>query len=427
MPEIRILKGEVTEIATDGIVPHPKNPRKGNMEVLDASIERFGFYGRILVQKSTGYILAGNHRWKSLKAQGLRTVPVEILDVDDETALGILLGDNRTSDLAEYDDEVLAGLMGEMIDEYGEGGLYGTGYTEEDYADLLSSLGGMDSPNDFVEGGEGGEGGEGDEGGEEIEVSRELLEKWGCKYGQLWIVGNHRILCGDAENEEDVKRLLGGERPRLMVTDPPYGVKYRPEWRNEALGEGNRATGEVENDGRADWRVAWLLSPSEVSYVWHAGGKGYIVQESLLHANYEVRSQIIWVKSHFVLSRGHYNQQHEPCFYAVKKGKTAKWIGTHSESSVWNDIKSPRTSGKDENADINAVHGTRKPVECMERPIGNHEGDVYDPFCGSGTTLVACENKGRKGFGMEIKPEYVAVILERLSRLGLGVRLANEG
>lgn len=417
------IRGIPLDLEVNAIMPHPRNPRKGNMEILGESIDRFGFYGRILVQKSTGYILAGNHRWKQMKERGEEFIPAEVVDVDNETALGILLADNRTSDLAEYDSELLGGLLNEMV-QFGEDGLWGTGYSDQEYEDLMAGLNSFDS-SDL---GDEGEPITQEVGNEEaIDPTTELLAKWNCKQGQLWQAGKHRILCGDSTNPKDVERLLDGAMPYLMVTDPPYGVEYDPTWRDDALKACERSIGKVANDDIADWSKAWELSPAKVAYVWHADRRCNIVQNSLEQSDFMVRQQIIWVKKHFVLGRGHYSTRHEPCFYAVKKGKNAQWIGSHSEQTTW-EINN-RFSSTDQDhltGEARNYHSTQKPVECMARPIRNHKGDVYDPFCGSGTTIVASEKQNRVCYAMELKPEYVAVILERIDRMGLAPNLISE-
>jgi len=168
-----------------------------------------------------------------------------------------------------------------------------------------------------------------------------------------------------------------------------------------------------------DWSDAWKLLPCSVAYVWHAGRYGVPAIESLEATGFEIRSQIIWRKTHFVISRGHYHWQHEPCWYAVRKGAKAQWIGDRSQSTVW-DIALVADDRGDKG------HGTQKPVECMARPIRNHEGNVADPFLGSGTSVVAAEQEGRICYGMEIAEKYVAVTLERLTTLGLEPKKAND-
>jgi DNA modification methylase len=167
--------------------------------------------------------------------------------------------------------------------------------------------------------------------------------------------------------------------------------------------------GRVANDHRADWREAWALFPGDVAYVWHAGVHARTVIESLEAAGFAVRSQIIWAKSHFVLGRGDYHWQHEPCVYAVRKGATGHWQGARDQPTLW-----PITTAGEE--DAATIHGTQKPVECMRRPIANNSAPgeaVYEPFCGSGSTLIAAETAGRICRAMEIDPAYVNVALRR--------------
>lgn len=197
-----------------------------------------------------------------------------------------------------------------------------------------------------------------------------------------------------------------------MVTDPPYGVEYDADWRNHAMRSsgaavGGRAIGKVSNDDNADWREAWALFPGEVMYVWHAGQKAHIVAESLEVMDFEIRAQIIWAKNNIVISRGHYHPKHEPCWYAVRKGGTGHWSGDRKQATVWN-IDKPLKS--------ETGHSTQKPVECMRRPIENNSNPgqvVYDPFLGSGTTMIAAESTGRFCYGLELSPAYCDVIVKR--------------
>jgi DNA modification methylase len=228
------------------------------------------------------------------------------------------------------------------------------------------------------------------------------------------LLGRHRLLCGDATSAADVARLLDGARPHLMVTDPPYGVDYDPAWRNEAGVSTTLRTGRVTNDDRADWREAWALFPGDVAYVWHAGVHARTVIESLEAAGFVIRSQIVWAKPRLVLGRGDYHWQHEPCLYAVRKGATGHWQGARDQTTLW---QIAMVGAED---DAETVHGTRKPLECMRRPIVNNSAPgatVYDPFLGSGTTLIAAELTGRVCVAMEIDPRYCDVTIERWQRL----------
>jgi DNA modification methylase len=301
------------------------------------------------------------------------------------------------------------------------------GYTDSELDELLNGLG------DSLLGGQGEEGGgnPAEDPGAQIDRAAELQEKWQTRLGQLWVIPSkasalegreHRLLCGDSTKKEDVGRLLNGAIPILMVTDPPYGVEYDPEWRHEAAAKGligfpAKRSGKVDNDDRADWREAYALFPGEVAYVWHAGRFASEVQAGLEAVGFEIRNQIIWAKESFSISRGHYHWQHEPCWYAVRKNKTADWIGDRSQTTLW---KINKNDGEDQ-----GTHGTQKPLECMTRPLRNHTGDAFDPFVGTGTTIVAAERQGRLAYGCDISPEWVAVSLERLSALGLNPQLAE--
>lgn len=235
--------------------------------------------------------------------------------------------------------------------------------------------------------------------------------------GDVWILGNHRLKCGDATSADDVDSVLDGCTPPLMVTDPPYGVSYRPAWRNEALPvwKKSRATGVVENDDRVDWREAWELFAGDVGYVWHAGQKSPLVGASLEACALDIRAQIIWVKQNFVISRGDYHSQHEPCFYVVRKGKAGHYVGGRKQSTVW-EIRNGSSVGGGDSDDKHTGHGTQKPVECMKRPIENNSkaGDlVYEPFSGSGTSIIACEMTGRYCRALELSEEYTDMAVLR--------------
>jgi DNA modification methylase len=200
-----------------------------------------------------------------------------------------------------------------------------------------------------------------------------------------------------------------------MVTDPPYGVSYDPDWRNHAARHssrmGNRAIGagaigKVTNDTRADWREAWALFPGDVYYVWHSALHAGEVEASLLASGFVVRSQIIWDKTRLVIGRGDYHWQHEPCWYGVRKGKAGHWAGNRSQTTIWAIGHLKSETG----------HSTQKPVECMRRPIENNSSpgqSVYEPFCGSGTTIIAAAMTGRACHAIELSPAYVDVGVKR--------------
>jgi len=241
--------------------------------------------------------------------------------------------------------------------------------------------------------------------------------------GDIWLLGkHHRLACGDATNADDVARLLAGQSPFLMITDPPYGCSYDPAWRQREAAKGNlayaaRRTGEVPNDDRCDWEEAWELSPSSVAYVWHGGLHARVVQESLEVSGFELRSQIIWAKHHLPISRGAYHWRHEPCFYAVRRGASAQWVGDRRQTTLWDDILL--------DTNVEGGHSTQKPVEAMARAIRNHKGDVYDPFVGVGGTIIGAEMEGRRSYSMDISPTYVDIARIRWENfVGKKARLA---
>lgn len=382
------------------LLPHPKNPRVDlepgdpDFERIRASMKQIGLADEIVWNEATGRILGGHQRVAVLRAEGATDddkIDVKVADIPDEReemATVILL--NKAEGRWDYPQLLLD------VEEYGLRDLddltFGFDSTE------LSSLTARYS-------------GEAEEDG----PVPERPESPETKPGDLYLLGSHRLLCGDATSPRDVERLLSGAEPALMVTDPPYGVDYDPEWRNRALyakgtlGTGTTRTGKVQNDDRVDWTAAWSLFPGDIAYVWHGGIYTGDVVGHLRSCGFEPRSCLIWRKPRLVISRGHYHWQHEPLWYAVRVGRSARWVGDRSQSTIW-DI------GRDE--DLETKHGTQKPVECMARPMRNHEApDVYDPFVGSGTSIVAAEQLGRHCYAMDVDPGYCDVVVARWERL----------
>lgn len=373
---------------------HPER----NQNAVEKSLRDLGA-GRSIVVDKDGVVIGGNAVYEQAVKLGIPVREVETkgdelivvrrvdLATDDPRRKALALADNQIGTLAEWDEVVLEELKGELLGEI-------------DF-DVM----GFDEPTEPVE--------EGDVG-ELIDQAEALNEKWQVERGQVWEIpgkaGVHRVMCGDSTDAGDVALLLAGAEPYLMVTDPPYGVNYDAKWR-EVLSGAERRVGTVSNDDRMDWGEVYSLWPSSVLYAWSPPGDHLIsTGEAVLAAGFEIRAGLVWKKTNFVISRGHYNYQHEPLWYAVRKGATAQFIGPKGEPSVWEIGQDKAVAGG---------HSTQKPLECMARPIRNHEGNVADPFLGSGTTVVAAEQEGRICYGMEIEPKYVAVTLERLSALGL--------
>lgn len=390
------LNHQIETRSVSDLVPYAQNARQHppeQIEQIKASITHFGFTVPLLISE-TGRVIAGHGRLEAARALGLTVLPVIVArGWSEEMAQAYTLVDNRLAETSLWDVDLLRAELDALEDLVGIDFLADVGFAPEDLEDLLppltaAAIGGLSDPDDLPE------------------ATEKVIS---CR-GDLWQLGEHRLVCGDATDAEVVRQLLVGETPNLMVTDPPYGVDYDPTWRAKAgVNRNSRKLGRVQNDDRADWRVAWALFPGDVAYVWHGALHARTVEESLAVTGFEIRSQIIWAKERFALSRGHYHWRHEPCFYAVRKGGNASWQGDRSQSTVWS-IPSREDAGHG--------HGTQKPVECMRRAIENSsavDDAIYDPFVGSGTTLVAAEMVRRRAYTIELAPAYVDIALRRWS------------
>jgi len=392
---------QVESIPVATLVPYARNARThsaAQVAQIAASIREFGFCNPVLIDEHGG-IIAGHGRVLAARKLDLDAVPcIRLSHLSEIQRRAYALADNRLAENAGWDLEQLGlELSGLRVDGFD---LDLLGFDEAELDGLLD--GDVHSSEGSSEDTE-----------PQIDHADELRKKWGVEAGQLWKLGEHHLLCGDSTMADDVALALSGDTPHLMVTDPPYGVGYNADWRNHAFrSDGSpiagRAIGKVENDNQADWREAWILFPGDVAYVWHAPGPLQVaVLQSLIACDFEARNHIIWAKNTLVIGRGHYHHQHEPCWYAVRKGATAHWNGDRKQTTLW-EIDKPQ---KNETS-----HSTQKPLECMARPIRNNSapGDsVYDPFSGSGTTIIAGENLGRKVRAIEISTAYVAVALQR--------------
>jgi DNA modification methylase len=363
-----------------------------------ASIQAFGWTNPVLVDEENG-IIAGHGRLLAAQQLGMQEVPViELRGLSKEQRQALVIADNKLALSAGWDTDLLALELGELQASGFDLSL--TGFSDDEIAGLLSvGTAGLTDPDDIPA----------------------LPDEPVSSLGDLWNLGSHRLLCGDSTIREDVERLLNGVKPHLLVSDPPYGVDYRPEWRGErGVNDNKLKLGSVRNDDRADWREAWALFPGDVAYVWHASWFTSIAQAALESAGFQIRAQIIWAKDRFSLYRGHYHWQHEPCWYAVRG--TAHWSGDRSQSTLWT-IPSREDRGHG--------HGTQKPVECMRRPMLNNSSPgqaVYDPFCGSGTSIIAAETIGRICHAIEIAPAYVDVAITRWQDFtGKQATLAEDG
>jgi len=437
---------EIQQIAIEKIHPYERNPRKndGAVGAVAESIRRYGFLVPLVISPA-GEIVAGHTRYKAAQKLGLATVPCVIADeLTKEQMRAFRLADNKTSEIAAWDLELL----------------------ELELADLSQDMAafGFDLPD----------GGSQDGGSEDEPVEPEQPAV--ARPGELWSLGGHRLLCGDAASRDDVKRLMGGETAHLVFTDPPYGVGYTG-------GEGYEWD-MIQGDGRhGDDLMAGLLIPSfknlvefarddAAFYIWHASSTRREFEDAMVAAGLMEKQYLIWVKNQFQLGHADYHWGHEPCFYACKAGQSARFFGDRANQTVWRAAlragkgtevslaggvkvtdgnggqiflreRAPKGAktrhirvkgeeavllcgeGKASTAwevsrETGYGHPTQKPVELAARAIGNSSlaGEtVLDPFGGSGTTLVACEQLGRKCRMMEIDPRYCDAIVRRYHRL----------
>ena len=384
-------------VSVADLVPYARNSRThsdAQVGKIAASIREFGFLNPVIVDGQNG-IIAGHGRVLAAQKLGLATLPViEAAHLTEAQKRAYIIADNRLALDAGWDSEM---LKVELTDLQENGfNLELTGFNlDEIAAFLVDKTEGLTDPDAVPD------------------VPVDPVSR----LGDVWVLGRHRIACGSSTDAHTVEAVLAGVRPHLMVTDPPYGVEYDASWRSKAMPKKNdegrwtdkdgRAKGAVLNDDRADWSEAWALFPGDVAYVWHGSLQTSIVVDSLASAGFKPRSLIIWAKSHFAIGRGDYHPMHEPCWYLVREGKTGHYCGDRKQTTLWQ-IPKPQKS--------ETGHSTQKPIDCMKRPIENNSSPgqaVYEPFSGSGTTIIAGEMTGRCVYAIELSPAYVDVAVKR--------------
>jgi DNA modification methylase len=374
--------------------PHPKNRNKHSADQIDRLAKLYEFHGirhPIIISKLSGHIVAGHGRREAAIKANLTEMPVVYQEFTDEKAeYAFIQADNAIALWAELD---LSGINDDIADLGPDFDidLLGIKNFEIDVAD-----------KDF----------EADE--DEVPEARPEPK---VVQGEVYILGNHRLMCGDSTIQTDYDQLMIGETPLLMVTDPPYGVKLDQSWRDKALGDKALGKGNanlVSNDDRADWYDVWAISNAQIAYVWHASAFTDVVMDSLRRAGFEVKQQIIWNKSVMVMGRQAYHWKHEPCWYAVRKGADQNWVGDRKQVTVWD--AAPPTHIMGGSKEDKTEHPTQKPILVYEIPIENHtrKNDLmYEPFSGSGSAFIAGEKHGRRVYGMELDPIYCGIILDR--------------
>lgn len=366
---------------------------KKNIKAIKDSLLKFGQQKPIVVMKD-GTVIAGNGTLQAAIELGWDTIDVHWTTLKKDEAIAYGLADNRSAELAAWDDSNLKELLTELSASGWD--LEGLGWGDEDLGDILdkTNVDGLTDPDSLP-----------DTEHNEFEV----------KLGDIWQLGEHRLMCGDSTDKETVEKLVEGFAPNIMITDPPYGVSYDAGWRAEAKGvkkTDRENVSKLSNDDIADWAKAYDLFRGNVCYVWHASAFTDVVIDGLKKVGFEIKAQIIWNKNVHALSRSDYQRKHEPCWYAVRKGQKHSWIGGRKQKTVW-DISSvifeKDAGGKTE-------HPTQKPVDIYIPSILNHtsEGDyLYDPFAGSGTQIIAAEKTGRRSLSMELDPNFCSVIIKR--------------
>jgi DNA modification methylase len=385
----------------DKLIPYARNARTHSatqIAEIAGSIRAFGFSSPILVGEA-GDIIAGHGRLAAARKLGLIEAPVVVLRGSTEfQRRQLVLADNRIALNAGWDAEMLSLELADLSEMGAD--LSTLGFTNKELSAALSRVGGGLTDEDEVP---------------------EVAEVAVSSSGDVWQLGSHRIACGDSRDATLVQSLLAGAVPQVMVTDPPYGVEYDPEWRHRRGVNKSARKGKIRNDEIADWSPTWDLFPGEIAYVWHGALRSTIVAESLTNSGFTLRAQIIWVKERLVMSQGDYHWQHEPCWYAVRK--KGNWTGDRKQTTLWT-----ISSG---GQDAETKHATQKPVECMRRPMLNNSSPgqaIYEPFLGSGTTLIAAQSCGRVCFGIEIDPLFVDLVIRRWQAFtGEQAKRASDG
>ena len=374
---------EIINIAIRDIHPYPNNPRK-NSDAVDAvaeSIRQCGYCAPIIVDEDH-IILAGHTRYKALKKLGWKECPVLLLQgMSDEQKRKYRLLDNKTGELATWDLDALAEELEALdFDGFDFGFEVSETVTDEEAQE------------------------------DDYEVNPPAQPK--SKRGDIYVLGRHRLMCGDSTSEDDVQALVGSTQIDMLLTDPPYGVDYTGKTA-DAL--------KIENDAQTDedleiflssafsWADA-VMKPGAAFYIWHADWKGGIFRTACQEVGWEVRQVLIWAKNSLVLGRRDYQWQHEPCLYGWKGGAAHKWMSDRKQSTLLNFDRPTK----------NKEHPTMKPVPLFDYLIKNNSevgDDILDLFAGSGTLAIACEQNGRNAYMMEYDPKYVDVIIDRWERL----------
>ena len=390
--QLRPLAVEVSTLVED-----PANARlhpTRNMEAITASLRRFGQRKPVVVRREGMIVEAGNGTLAAARALGWRHLAAVLVDDDATTATGFAIADNRTGELAEWDDAALARLLGSVKDEMPEIEL---GFSDEDLATLFE---GVEADEDVAE-----DPGAGEPPAEPV-----------SKRGEVYALGPHRLMCGDSLDEKDIDALMGGDAANMCFTDPPYNVAYNSQESPPGSAWGHTGKGvPIENDNMTPekWREFVSGVASSILrcvrgcvYVCHAPGPDGRVMAAALDSALYWSGSIVWVKNQMVFGRASYQRRHESIWFGWPKKHEKTFTEDRTITDVW-EFPKPRSSD---------LHPTMKPLELVEQAIGHasrKDQIIYDPFLGSGTTLIAAARQRRRCYGIEISPAYCDVIRKR--------------
>ena len=375
----------------------PSNPRLNDAAVphVASSLRRFGWQQPIVARRS-GEVIAGNTRLKAAQSLGMTEVPVWWFDGSDLDAVSFAVADNRTHEFAQWNEAELSRLLEELKKE---DSLDGVGFSDDDLDALVAKL------------------------REQEEVDKDLLDDGAdeppkvaiAKAGDLWVLGEHRLLCGDSTSLKDVHRVMDGDKAALVATDPPYLVDYTGERPNDSGKDWTDSYREIDiEDADGFFRAVFVnvldvLGPKGAIYCWHAHKRCGDIQRIWRDLGILDHQQIIWVKPAPVFGRVYWHFQHEPCAMGWRQGDKPEHDGVHEHTSVW-------TVDWDGKTRSDGSHPCVKPVELFTRPIRKHTkpGDiVFEPFSGSGSQIIAAERTGRRCRAIEISPPFVDVAIRR--------------
>ena len=378
---------------TDKLVPYARNARTHSDEQIAqiaASIVEFGFTNPILAG-GDGVIVAGHGRLAAAQKLGLERVPVVVLDhLTPTQRRALIIADNRIAENAGWDEAMLRIEIASLQDDDFDLAL--TGFDADALAELMAG----DEPDA--------------EGNTDDDAVPEVGETPISRPGDVWELGNHRVLCGDATDPKSYEALMADAQADMVFTDPPYNVDYANSAKDKMRGKDRPILNDNLGDGFYDFLLAALTPMLErcagATYIAMSSSELDTLQQAFRAAGGKWSTFIIWAKNTFTLGRADYQRQYEPILYGWPEGAQRHWCGDRDQGDVWN-IKKPQK---------NDLHPTMKPVELVERAIRNSSrpGDVVlDPFGGSGTTLIAAEKSGRIGWLIELDPKYVDVIVRR--------------